>query len=82
MRVKAKVPGAAFLVGQYGVHCRIVKEQHALGWLAFIVLVDGVNKRSGYGRRVALHDDLRAVVDGRFHGGQGFFNQAFAVVTL
>ena len=50
MRVEAKVPEAALLVREGGVHGRIVQEHHTLAGLALVVLVDRVDERSGRGR--------------------------------
>ena len=82
MRVKAKVPEAAFLVGQRRLYRRVIEKQHALGRLPLIVFVDGVNQHGRRGRGVALRNDAYAVVDSRAQRSQRLFVLALAVVTL
>ena len=64
VRVKAKVPEAAVLVGERRVVGGVVQEDGRLLRLAAVVALDGLHQRRGNGRRVALHDDARAAVDG------------------
>jgi hypothetical protein len=64
------------------VHRRVVEEHHAPLRLALVVLVDRVDQRRRHGRRVALQDELRAVVDGRAQQRQRLLDLALAVVAL
>ena len=82
MGVKAKVPEAAFLVGERRVYCRIVQKQHAFAWLALVVFVDGVDQRRRRGRRVALQHKARAAVDGQAQVGQRLLGLALAVHAI
>jgi hypothetical protein len=80
--IKAEMPEAAFLVGEDGIYRRVIEEQHALARLALVVFVDGLDQHRCRGRRIALQDDLRAVIDGRAQRRQGLFVLALAVVAL
>jgi hypothetical protein len=82
MRVEAKMPEAASLVGQHRIDGRIVEEQHAPRRVALVVLVDGVDQRRRGGRRVALHHDARTVVDGSAQCRERLFVLPFAVVAI
>ena len=80
--VKAEVPEAALFVGEDRVHRRVVQEQHAFAGFTLVVLVDGFDQHRSRGRRIALQDDLRAVINCCAQGRQGFFVLALAVVAF
>ena len=63
VRVEAKVPERAFLVGERRVDRRIVQEQDLLAGTPFVVAVHGLDQRACHRRAVALGDVLDALVD-------------------
>ena len=81
MGIKPEVPKTAFFIGKDRVNGRVIQEQHALARLALVVFVDGLDQGCGIGRRVALHDELSPVIDGRLERGHGFLVLALAVVA-
>jgi hypothetical protein len=76
------VPEAALFVGEDRVHRRVVQEQHAFAGFTLVVLVDGFDQHRSRGRRIALQDDLRAVINCCAQGRQGFFVLALAVIEI
>ena len=82
MGIKAEVPEAAALIGQRRVYRRIVQIQHPARRVAAVVLFNRIQQCRRRGRRVALHDDARAVVYGCAQGRQRFFILPLAVIAF
>ena len=81
MGIKTEMPKAAVFIGQSRINRRVVEKQHTPIGLAFVVLVDRIDQRRCVGRRVALQNELRAVVECSFERRQSLFALAFAVVA-
>ena len=79
MGIEAEVPEAALFVGKGRCHRRIIKIDHQIIRIAFIVLVDGIDQRAGHTGTVALGDESNSLIDGAFKLNQGFVGADFAV---
>jgi hypothetical protein len=82
VRIEAEMPEAALFVGEDRIHRRVIQEHDAPLRLALVVLVDRLDQRRGHRRRIALHHDACAVVDGSAQGRQGLLGLTLAVIAL
>ena len=63
-RVEAEMPETALGIGEIGVECGVVEEQHFLARIACVVFVNRVDQRQRRRRALALQHEADALVDG------------------
>ena len=77
--VETEMPKTAFVVGECGIDCAGVHEQHGFVGVSLIVFVYRFNQRCCDIGAVGLIDIANALVDGLFQGELRFLRIAFAI---